>query len=127
MNETPKPDLNPKALNSLEILSTGISRVTAIPRLLGMAHPAGEHRPNRRLWLWTVMSAVMLVLAGLAAHMRVGAALRIELDEDLRAMLSTKLAWVELWYDEQVAAVESTSKEPFTRTACCIATSDPPT
>ena len=91
---------------------------TMIPRLFGHGHVDAGTRsgpPSRRLWLWIVVSAVLLVAVGVWTHWRVASALQIELAADLRAMLSTKLAWVELWYDEQTAAIEAAAKETFTR------------
>ena len=93
---------------------------TVMPRLFGHGERAKGNQPIwlfRKLWLWSIVSAVVLVIAGMVAHVQIGNALQVLLEDDLRAMLNTKMSWVDLWYGEQIAAVEAAAQEPFTRVA----------
>ncbi len=91
-----------------------------MPRLFGHGEHAKSNQPIwlfRKLWLWSILSAAVLVIAGMVAHVQIGNALQILLGDDLRAMLNTKMSWVDLWYGEQISAAEAAAQEVFTRTA----------
>jgi len=64
--------------------------------------------------VWTIVSAALLVIVGVTAHIRVGNALQTLLQEDLRATLNTKLSWIDLWHNDQIAAARSAAEESFT-------------
>ena len=103
-----------------QALSPMASLRAVMPRLFGHGEHTKSNQPEwmfRKLWLWSIVSAAVLVIAGIVAHVRVGNALRVMLEGDLRAMLNTKMSWVDLLYFEQIAAVEAAAQEPLTRAA----------
>ncbi len=67
-----------------QALSPMASLRAVMPRLFGHGEHAKSDQPGwmfRKLWLWSIVSAAVLVIAGIVAHVRVGNALQVLLDD----------------------------------------------
>ncbi len=70
---------------------------------------------RRQLWLWPLFAAIGLTFVGWAIHFSVESAIKQKLAEELKTILRSELAALEIWLDTRKEFVHALAIAPVTK------------
>ena len=70
---------------------------------------------RRQLWLWPLFAAIGLTLVGWSIHSSVESAIKQKLAEELKTILHSELAALEIWFDTRKQFVHALAIAPVTK------------